>query len=76
MTIKELMSMPVSINANLYRDGCSGYHESLMQSYHLLGFALDLLRRGTPGEVVIQIVKEIQAEHGPAYGLRNQEDGV
>ena len=67
MTIKQIMSMPVSIKADMYRDGCSGYHESLLQSYHLLDFALDLLRRGTPGDVVIQIVEQCRDEHGPAY---------
>lgn len=36
------------------------YHESIFRSYQILEKVKELLRLGTPGEVVLEIIKDIE----------------
>lgn len=50
--IREIAAMPTVHN---------NVHESVYRSYHILAYVEDLLRRGTPGDVVRDLLDEIKA---------------
>lgn len=56
MLIREISDMPVTINASEYE--CD-IHESVCRSYHVVRKVRDLLIKGTPGKVVIELIDEM-----------------
>lgn len=43
------------------RTGPNGWHESLFKSFQILRAVKDLLTKGTPGDVVLELIAEMEA---------------
>jgi len=43
-------------------DGCRGFHESLMRSYHILAQVKELLNSDTPSAVVLDLISIMEAQ--------------
>lgn len=48
----------------------SGYHESLLRSYQIVQAVKDLLARGTPGDVVLELIQQMER---PPEELKSHE---
>lgn len=57
MTISEIRMMPTCIVG----DTGSGAHESVLRSYQILEKVCEYLRRGVPADVVLELVREMNA---------------
>tara|TARA_Y100000310_G_scaffold319737_1_gene375397 strand:+ start:247 stop:465 length:219 start_codon:yes stop_codon:yes gene_type:complete len=66
MTLEEIKQMPVTMG-NLDKYPTSKMHESVMRSYHIVVKVRDLLERGTPNDVVIEIIDSL-TQHDPTPG--------
>lgn len=68
MKIRDILSMS-TVYGNI--------HESVYQSYHLLRTVEDLLRRGTSGDVVLELLDEIkemaEAQKKPDTSLTDEQ---
>jgi len=54
-------------NVHLLDPSCNGVHESVLKSYQVLQFTLELLRRGVPSDVVEELASGIM-EKGVVRG--------
>lgn len=59
MKIAEIMEFPTHINHNTVNG--TRYHESLLRSFHILRKVKDLLGKGTPPDVVLEIIEHIES---------------
>lgn len=60
---------PTSLNADEAKKaltrGCSGFHESLLRSYHILELVKELLEINTPSEVILQVISLNETANEP-----------
>jgi len=72
--IKEISHFPQTLTREMIEKDCSnlaytlkirtgptGWHESLFKSFQILGEVKKLLIKGTPGEVVLELIAEMEA---------------
>ncbi len=58
MSLGDIRRMPTSITEIPL--GSSGVHESCLRSFHILNKVIDLLMKGTPAEVILEIVEDLK----------------
>ena len=58
MTIREIHDRPTDVTE--IPMGCRGVHESMLRAWHVVRKVEDLLRRGTPADVVLELIAEME----------------
>jgi hypothetical protein len=58
MNISEIRNRPTCVDS--VPVGCSGVHESTLRAYQILEKAKDFMRRGTPSDVVLELIAEME----------------
>lgn len=72
MDISRIMAFPTTIKAVPHDS--SGVHESILRSYHILGKVKDLLIRGTPADVVLELMAEMESGPGSSWPTEYESD--
>ena len=58
MTIFEIAEMPTSLSREyVLKSPAVGWHESLLRSYHVVQKVRELLQKGTPNEVTLELIE-------------------
>ena len=60
MKISEIAKYPTCIDRDGFSPGSTGAHESVLRSYHIVRKVKDLLQRGTPTDVVLELIEEME----------------
>ena len=58
MTLKEIAGMPTCVDK--IPPGSTGVHESCLKAYQILNYAKGLLVKGTPPDVVLKLIQELE----------------
>lgn len=60
MKLAEIRAQDTSLEREDLTIGATSWHESLLRSYHIVAKVKELLERGTPADVVIEIIEDLQ----------------
>jgi len=62
MKISKIRDLPTELTWAYLdaRRGSQGFHESLLRAYHIVEKVKELLKLGTPQEVILEIIEEIE----------------
>ena len=64
MRVIEIAKMPTSITKPLMKElasgSCTGIHESMLRSWHILERVKDYLRKDTPADVILELIEVME----------------
>lgn len=60
--LRGVLNMPTVMDTKDVPNNAKGIHESVFRSYHIVEYVRELLERGVPGDVVLDILKSLQEE--------------
>lgn len=62
--IQKVRNYPTTLTAERVEreKGGAGWHESCLRAYHVLGQVKWLLKEGTPGVVVLELIEEMERD--------------
>lgn len=70
MTFLEIRAMPTTVKE--IPPGCVGVHESTTRAFHVARRVRDLLAKGTPSEVVLELMDLMEGQG--AYPITSEEN--
>lgn len=71
--LSEINRLPTSVYS--IPTGCKGVHESTLRAFHILEEVKRLLTLGTPSEVILELIQEMQAVPPAAMWVGNTFEG-
>lgn len=60
MRIAEINRMATVVELSDYAS-CGGVHESVLRAYNIVNKVRDLLKRGVPADVILELIDEMEA---------------
>jgi hypothetical protein len=58
--LQDIQKIPTCVDA--IPAGAKGVHESVLRAYQILERVKDYLRRGVPGDVTLELIKEMEGD--------------
>lgn len=61
MKFSEIRAQETSMDKDQLSYGATGWHESVLRSYHIVQKIKELLQRNTPADVILEIIEDLES---------------